>query len=69
MGYRASKHFISVFLDMADADMLSDRWHRRASFVLMLVNQRDPARSITRGDFLQSLYAAKQTVLPSSTLS
>ena len=49
-GYRTSKHFISVYLDMADAEMLPDRWHRRASFVLMLVNQRDPARSITRGE-------------------
>eukprot|EP00891_Asterochloris_glomerata_P000046 jgi/Astpho2/46/Aster-07498 len=47
-GNRDSNQFISVYLDVADAEMLPDRWHRRASFKLMLVNQRDPARSITK---------------------
>ena len=53
-GNRDSNQFISVYLDVADAEMLPDRWHRRASFKLMLVNQRDPARSITKGELLKS---------------
>ena len=51
-GNRDSKQFISVYLDVADAEMLPRRWHRRASFLLVLVNQQDAARSIVKGEFL-----------------
>ena len=59
----SNREFISVFLMLADAWRVPDRWHRGGSFKLMLVNQQFPACSITRGEFLQFLYTAGQSLL------
>ena len=54
-------HTFAFYLGMADAS----GWHRRASFKLTLVNQRDPARNITKGESLYAMYTAEQTLLTS----
>ncbi len=52
-------HTFAFYLHVAGAS----GWHRRASFKLTLVNQRDPASNITRGELLSAMCTAEQTML------
>ena len=53
-------HTLAVYLGVPGAS----GWHRKASFKLALVNQRDPACNITKGEFLLAMWTAEQAMLP-----
>ena len=58
---------ISAFLDCGDPASQPPNWTRRAAFKLCLVNQRDPARNITKGaGFAHSICAVTCILLTSS---
>ena len=41
--------FLSVYLDVADTELLPAGWSRRASFVLTVVSSKDPTLSVKKG--------------------
>ena len=59
-----NREFISAFLEMADAEKLPDRWHRKGSFTLMLINQQAPAYGITKGEPVEFVSTTGRALLP-----